>query len=73
MGTDLFPTLLEVAGLALPEERVLDGESLEPLFAGRGSLARDAVFWHLRARLEAWRQAVGAPVPSELNPEYAAD
>lgn len=136
IGTDLFPTLLEAAGIALPEGRVLDGESLVPLLTGAGELEREAVFWHfpaylqgydktqrwrttpasavragpyklleffedgrlelydleadigetqdlaeelpevrarLHAQLVAWREAVAAPVPSELNPEYVAD
>ena len=30
---DLFPTLLHVAGAALPMERVLDGKNLRPLLA----------------------------------------
>lgn len=38
---DLFPTLSEIMGAALPTDRVYDGESLLPLFTG-GMLMRDA-------------------------------
>ena len=46
-GTDLFPTLLEAAGLPpLPEQHV-DGVSLMPVLAGReGEYSRGPVFWH---------------------------
>ncbi|MBI93482.1 MAG: sulfatase [Gemmatimonadaceae bacterium] len=43
---DIYPTLLEVAGLpALPDQHV-DGESLGPLLHRRGELERASIFWH---------------------------
>ena len=46
LSTDVFPTLLEVAGLkpvpGVPE----DGESFVPLLTGEGKLKREAVFFH---------------------------
>ncbi|MFE5318335.1 sulfatase [Paenibacillus sp. NPDC056579] len=43
---DLYPTLLDIAGLApLPEQHV-DGCSLVPLLQGEGSLEREAIYWH---------------------------
>lgn len=46
ISTDVFPTLLEVAGLkpvpGVPE----DGESFVPLLTGEGKLKREAVFFH---------------------------
>lgn len=44
ISTDVYPTLLEVAGLK-PKKR-LDGESLLPLLRGQGTLMRDAVYFH---------------------------
>jgi arylsulfatase A-like enzyme len=58
IGTDLFPTLLDLAGVDRPEGLVLDGESLVPLLDGSGALSRESIFWHFPAYLEA-----GAGVP----------
>jgi arylsulfatase A-like enzyme len=46
ISTDYFATFLEVAGVQ-PDARqeATDGESLVPLFTGKG-LKRDALFWH---------------------------
>jgi arylsulfatase A len=41
---DFFPTLLEVAGVALPD--AVDGMSLVPLLKGTGSVRREALYWH---------------------------
>jgi len=46
ISTDLFPTILAAAGLALDPELPCDGEDLGPLLRGTGTLARDALFWH---------------------------
>ncbi|MEW4563925.1 sulfatase [Bremerella sp. JC770] len=43
---DLFPTMLDAAGIAVPDGKVLDGESLMPLLTGEGKLERSAIFWH---------------------------
>ncbi|MFB6227720.1 MAG: sulfatase [Halobacteriales archaeon] len=43
---DVYPTLLDAAGVPLPEEPI-DGESLRPVLADPdGGLDRDAIFWH---------------------------
>jgi arylsulfatase A-like enzyme len=135
IGTDVYPTFLEVAGVDAPEQP-LDGVSIVPLLQGGPvprALAERPLFWHFPAYLEAgrntgpwrttpvaavrqgdyklleffedgrlelydlgadvgettdlagampdkvaelaalmqaWRGAIGAYVPSELNPEY---
>ena len=47
LSMDVYPTLLDFAGLAAPESHRLDGASLRPLLSGEaGSLARERVFWH---------------------------
>jgi arylsulfatase A-like enzyme len=43
---DLYPTLLEIAGLAGPPGHVVDGESLVPLLRGGSGLRRERIFWH---------------------------
>ena len=46
VSMDLFPTILEIAGLE-PEHGVpLDGESLVPLLRETGALEREAIFFH---------------------------
>lgn len=42
---DWFPTLAEL-GRVKPTSSILDGQSLVPLFRGRGAPVRDALYWH---------------------------
>ncbi|MFD0676608.1 MULTISPECIES: sulfatase [unclassified Paenibacillus] len=46
ISTDFYPTLLEMAGLALSPEQHKDGCSLVPLLKGETRLDREAIFWH---------------------------
>ena len=43
---DLYPTLLELAGVPAPQGQPLDGVSLVPAFNGATELARPRLFWH---------------------------
>lgn len=43
---DLFPTILEAAGLPLRPDLHLDGVSLVPEVAGTSGIGREALFWH---------------------------
>jgi len=43
---DLYPTLLEIAGMPLCPEQHCDGYSLLPLLRQEGGLDRPAIFWH---------------------------
>lgn len=46
-SVDFFPTLLELAGAAAPEEHVLDGQSLMPVLRNvQGPHPRRTVYWH---------------------------
>jgi len=45
-SVDVFPTLLEMAGLPRDLRPELDGESIVPLLRGTGGLRRDAIYWH---------------------------
>jgi uncharacterized sulfatase len=48
MGIDLFPTLLGLAGLSLPSDRVIDGIDIWPLLSGdvKELPAREMYFFH---------------------------
>jgi arylsulfatase A-like enzyme len=54
IGTDFYPTFMELAGVHPPENYPLDGESIVRLLKGRNSIKRDAIFWHFPAYLEAY-------------------
>lgn len=43
-GVDFYPTLLEMAGLPMPEQQTVDGVSLAPLLRDGEPLAREAIF-----------------------------
>jgi arylsulfatase A-like enzyme len=43
---DLYPTILQLAGVKPAEGQVIDGESLVPLLKETGKPARDALYWH---------------------------
>jgi arylsulfatase A len=45
IGVDFYPTLLALAGVTPPPGPV-DGESIEPLLRGAGTMKREAIFWH---------------------------
>jgi arylsulfatase A-like enzyme len=44
-GLDFYPTLLDFAGVSVPEGVSLDGKSLKPLFYGQ-TLDERPLFWH---------------------------
>lgn len=44
-GIDWYPTLLELAGIPLPQEQEVDGVSLVPVLKG-GSIPERPLFWH---------------------------
>lgn len=43
---DYLPTICDAAGLSLPNDRAIDGESIVSLLKQTGSLKRDAIYWH---------------------------
>lgn len=46
ISVDLYPTLLEMAGLKKVANKQVDGVSLVPVLRQKGQLQRDAIFWH---------------------------
>lgn len=60
-GIDFFPTISVIAGGKTPDNQILDGVNILPLFAGKKSLSRQALFWHFPAYLQG--KAEGARDP----------
>jgi len=52
IGTDFYPTFLELAGVSKPENYILDGKSILPLLNQEKTLAREAIFWHFPGYLQ---------------------
>lgn len=53
INLDLYPTFASLAGLKLPQDKVLDGEDLLPLFAGqRANTSRKNLYWHFPGYLD---------------------
>jgi arylsulfatase A-like enzyme len=46
VGTDLYPSILDLLGLPLHPEQHMDGESVKPLFSDKKSLNREAIYFH---------------------------
>lgn len=46
IGTDYYPTLLDLAGLPLQSEEHLDGVSLKPILLKQGKMPDRSLFWH---------------------------
>ncbi len=45
-GIDLYPTILEIAGVDAVRRGGIDGVSLTPILKGKGTIARDALYQH---------------------------
>ena len=56
IGHDIFPTLLDIAGVALPRDRVIDGTSILPVLQGRPFQRSRPLYW--RNRKETMRVAI---------------
>lgn len=72
-GTDILPTLCELAGVDIPQDRVIDGVSIAPLFHGRPVVRPRPLYWQFnRARSEAkvairkgrWKMVAGQTPPA---------
>jgi len=69
IGTDFYPTFLDLAGIKKPVSLVLDGESLVPLLHKGKGLGKRALYWHFPAYLEPyggmtqkWRQVPASSI-----------
>jgi arylsulfatase A-like enzyme len=45
IGSDIFPTLLEIAGISLPDNITLDGVSIMPVLENREFLRARPLYW----------------------------
>ena len=62
IGIDIYPTLLEVAGVKPPADYQLDGTSLVPLLRQpTAKLAREAIYWHFPCYLQGSGDPQGGP------------
>ncbi|MDF3076998.1 MAG: aryl-sulfate sulfohydrolase [Sphingobacteriaceae bacterium] len=53
INLDLYPTFAALAGAKIPADKILDGESLLPIFKGQQtSTKRDKLFWHFPGYLD---------------------
>ena len=59
IGTDLYPTLLALAGVPLPPGQPHDGVSLRPLLLDATPPAPRTLHWHFPAYLERYRDTPG--------------
>jgi len=55
IGTDFYPTFLQLAGIKLSQNYVLDGTSILPLLEGKKRLGRESLFWHFPCYLQAYK------------------
>ncbi|MGB2955837.1 MAG: sulfatase [Anaerolineales bacterium] len=54
IGTDFYPTFLQLAGISAPQDYELDGKSILPLLKGEKKLDRESLFWHFPCYLQAY-------------------
>lgn len=66
ISIDIFPTLLDIANIPVPEDKLLDGLSIVPILKNE-SFERDILYWHFPAYLQRyagvnhiWRTAPAA-------------
>ena len=59
---DFYPTILEVAGIEKPADKVLDGQSILPVLTGKGELNERPLFWHFPIYLEGGNKETQDPV-----------
>ncbi len=45
IGSDIFPTILDITGIKLPNDRVLDGTSILPILEGKKVKRKKPLYW----------------------------
>lgn len=52
IGTDIYPTILDILNFTPPQNYPLDGVSLKPILEGDMSIEREAIYWHFPVYLQ---------------------
>lgn len=50
MGIDVFPTIMKLAGVPLPEDRVIDGKDIMPLLRGETESSPHDVLYYIKGK-----------------------
>jgi len=74
MGIDIFPTLLALAGVALPEDREIDGRDMLPMLSDGAPTSHDALYFYWTSLLGAVRSGsfkyhIRRPLPLGWAPQ----
>ena len=65
MCVDFFPTLLDIAGIPLPDDRPIDGTSfVDVIRTGRSTEARPPIYWHFPGYLQGQGEGVWRTTPA---------
>ena len=64
IGTDIYPTVLELAGLPMLPDQHVDGVSIASLLTEKETLDRDAIFWHFPHYSNHGNQSPGGAIRS---------
>ncbi|MEJ7694074.1 sulfatase [Daejeonella sp.] len=64
IGTDFYPTILEMLGLPQKPEQHVDGASLVPLLKGESTIRRKALYWHFPHYSNHGQQSPGGAIRS---------
>lgn len=51
---DFYPTLIEVAGIEKPADKILDGQSILSILTGKETMDKRPLFWHFPIYLQAY-------------------
>lgn len=69
---DIFPTFLEIAGGALPKDRVIDGSSILPMVTGDAATPHGDLFWEhgdqLAIRRGKWKLVLNGKLDFSQDP-----
>ena len=73
MGIDVFPTVLALAGIEAPDDRVIDGRDLMPMLRDGAATPHEALFFYWAAQLGAvrsgpWKFQSRRPIPVGYAP-----
>ena len=58
IGSDIFPTVCEIVGAALPSDRIIDGADLLPLLDGKPIARQQPLYWRNHLAAEEFRVAM---------------